>query len=252
MDYCSTRGVLRPTVHAAAHVTLGRETRQRDRRAGHVRHLRPSSVWIPPPQESCDGLRPYPRDDLGPAACFHRARPDELQPHHLPPEHRRRCPLPRLLLIDDGFASGADASGQAVLRESESATKGPELLIVVVWDRRQGSRTDLLPAESTVVCGHELRGGTRRQSSRPTKHGLHREVRDEPAGSNSGLQCANTDVEFLGQLVKRAIARTAADERSRAGSTGARRTRVVPDRSLGIAREARSSLRTRCHSSRVS
>ena len=135
---------------------------------------------------------------------FHRARPDELQPQDLLPEHRRWRSLPRLPLIDDRFASGADASGQAVLCESEPTTKRPQLLVVVVRDRRQGSWTDLLPGEAAVVESHESLGGRARgQTPRPARHGLDGEVRVEPAGADGGLQRADVDVEFLGQLIER-------------------------------------------------
>jgi hypothetical protein len=129
---------------------------------------------------------------------------DQLEPHGLLPEHRRWCSLSRLPLIDDGFASGADASGQAVLCESEPTTKSPQLLVVVVRDRDQRSRTNLLPAESAVVPGHELLSSEARgQSSGPTKHGLHGEVRVEPASSDGRLQRAKVNVQFFGQLAER-------------------------------------------------
>jgi hypothetical protein len=104
----------------------------------------------------------------------------------------------------DGLASGADAAGQAILRQSEPTTKRPELLIVVVRDRWEWSRTDLLPAESPVMRGHELLGGRARgQSPGPTKHGLHGEVRRESAGPDGSLQRADVDVQLFGELIER-------------------------------------------------
>ena len=87
------------------------------------------------------------------------------------------------------------------MRESEPATKGPEQVVVVGRNRRQGSRTRLLSAESAVVRGHELLGGgARGQSPRLANHGVDREVRVESAGPDGGLQGAEMYVEFLGQL----------------------------------------------------
>ena len=121
-----------------------------------------------------------------------------------PPQRRRGGSLPRLPLVDDGFTSGADASSQAVLCESEPTAKNPQSLVVVVRDRRQRSRADRLPAEPPVVPGHELlRGGSRSQSPGPTEHGFHGEVCRESARPYGGPQCADVNEEFLGQLVKR-------------------------------------------------
>ena len=106
--------------------------------------------------------------------------------------------------MNDRFASGADAAGQAVLRESEPTTKRPQVLVVVVRNCRQGSRTDRLPAEPAVVRGHELRGsGACGQTPGPTKHGLHGELRRESACADGGLQCAHVHVKFLGQSAER-------------------------------------------------
>lgn len=119
------------------------------------------------------------------------------------PEHWRWRSL-RLPLADGGFAGGPDALGQAALREPEPTTKSPQLPVVVVRDRRPGSRTDLLPGEAAVVQSHESLGGRGRgQTPRMAKHGLHREVRVESAGPDGGLQRADVDVELLGQLVER-------------------------------------------------
>ena len=139
-----------------------------------------------------------------PEVAHRRARADELQPCDLLPQHGRWCSLPRLPLIDDSFASGADASGQAVLCESEPTTKIPQLTVVVVRDRWQGRRAGLLPAEPAVVRGHELLGGgAGGQTPGPTKHGLHGEVGRKSSRSDGGLQCADVDVEFLGQPAER-------------------------------------------------
>lgn len=98
-------------------------------------------------------------------AHFRPARIVTFQPQDALPEDRRRCSLPRLPLVDDGFAGRANASGQAVLRESEPTTKGPELLFVFVRDRRQGRWTHLLPSEPSVVSGHEPLAGRPRDES---------------------------------------------------------------------------------------
>ena len=90
--------------------------------------------------------------------------------------------------------------------QSEPTTKGPELLVEVLRDRWQGSGTNLLPAESAVVHGHELLGGgARGQSPRPAKHGLHGEVGRESAGPDGGLQRADVDVKLPSQLVERQL-----------------------------------------------
>jgi hypothetical protein len=120
------------------------------------------------------------------------------------PEDRRRRSLSRFPLIDNGFAGGANAPGEAVLREAELATKAAEALIVVGRNRRQGRRARLLPAESAVVRDHELlRGGARDQPSRPAEHRLHGEVRFESAGPDGSLQRTDMNAEFLGQLDER-------------------------------------------------
>ena len=89
------------------------------------------------------------------------------------------------------------------MREPEPTTNRPQLLVVVVRDRRQGNWTDLLPGEAAVVESHESRGGgARGQTPRPAKHGLDGEVRVEAAGPDGGLQGTDMDVEFFGQLVE--------------------------------------------------
>ncbi len=127
-----------------------------------------------------------------------------FQPQNLLPKDRRRCSLSRLPLIDHGLSGRADASGQSVRREAEPTAKGSKLLIVVGRNGRQGRRIRLLSAESAVVRGHELlRRGAGGQSSRPAKHGLHREVGLESSCSDGGLQRADVNAEFLSQLAER-------------------------------------------------
>jgi hypothetical protein len=124
------------------------------------------------------------------------------QPQALPKDRRRRS-LPRFPLVDDGFARGADAPGQAALRELKLTTQRPYVLGVVLRYGRQGGRTDLLPAEAAVVRRHELRGGgPRGQSPWSTKYGLDGELRSQSAGSDGRLQCPDVHVKLLGQFAE--------------------------------------------------